>query len=351
MKNTSTIEVATVIGRFEPYHLGHANLVTQGLESFAHVIVVLGSAFHAINSKNPFTWQERATMISNTLAPGDKNRVSFIPVRDYYDDDQWAAVVSAKVEASANKQFGEHVRISLIGHVKDKSSDYLNNFKRWPFISLDKLSDIHATNIRRILFESENIELALNCIAEFVHPATAHFIKQWAALPHFPTLKEEYAVLQKEKKSWSTSPYPPIFSTVDAVVRSFEHVLLIKRGAQPGKGLWALPGGFLEQHERLLQGAIRELIEETRITESAADLMDAVVDVKVFDHPARSLRGRTITHAYFFNLNNKVQPVIEGADDASSAAWVAINELVKMEDMFFDDHFHILNQFLNLPIE
>ena len=53
--------------------------------------------------------------------------------------------------------------------------------------------------------------------------------------------------------------------TVDAVVVQSGHILLVKRGDMPGKGLWALPGGFLNQEETMLDGAIRELKEETKI--------------------------------------------------------------------------------------
>ena len=122
----------------------------------------------------------------------------------------------------------------------------------------------------------------------------------------------------------------------------------IQRGDFPGKGLWALPGGFLEQRERLFQGAMRELVEETRLAVLASSLADALVDVKVFDHPDRSLRGRTITHAHFFDLQTEHLPDVEADDDAAQARWVPIGQLAGMEDRFFDDHFHILNQFLGL---
>ena len=56
------------------------------------------------------------------------------------------------------------------------------------------------------------------------------------------------------KARWRTAPYAPIFCTVDALVQTGGHVLLVRRGGYPGKGLWALPGGFLEPRERLLQG-------------------------------------------------------------------------------------------------
>jgi bifunctional NMN adenylyltransferase/nudix hydrolase len=112
-----------------------------------------------------------------------------------------------------------------------------------------------------------------------------------------------------------------------------------------------LPGGFLEPRERLLQGAIRELCEETKLGVLTSSLHDAFVDVKVFDHPDRSLRGRTITHAHFFELGTEHLPSVEGSDDAAAASWIAIADLAVMEDQFFDDHFHILNHFLSITTD
>ena len=42
-------------------------------------------------------------------------------------------------------------------------------------------------------------------------------------------------------------------------------ILLVKRAAEPGKGLWGLPGGFVERGETLQKGAMRELFEETNL--------------------------------------------------------------------------------------
>ncbi|MFX7776483.1 hypothetical protein ABTJ98_20840, partial [Acinetobacter baumannii] len=77
-------------------------------------------------------------------------------------------------------------------------------------------------------------------------------------------------------------------------------------------------------------------------------LEEALVDVKIFDHPDRSARGRTITHAYYFDLRLEQLPEVEAADDAAQAVWTPFAQLAAMEASFFDDHFHILDTFLNL---
>ena len=73
------------------------------------------------------------------------------------------------------------------------------------------------------------------------------FLRSWVQLPFLEKLREEWAELVEEQAKWATAPYPPVFVTVDAVVRIAQQVLLIRRGHSPGKGLLALPGGFIEQ--------------------------------------------------------------------------------------------------------
>ncbi|MCR2346213.1 NUDIX domain-containing protein, partial [Salmonella enterica] len=57
--------------------------------------------------------------------------------------------------------------------------------------------------------------------------------------------------------------YDPTFVTSDACIIQSGHVLVIRRGALPGKGLIALPGGFVKSKQTLLMAAIIEAIEET----------------------------------------------------------------------------------------
>jgi len=70
--------------------------------------------------------------------------------------------------------------------------------------------------------------------------------------------------------------------------------------------------------------------------------------VAVFDHPDRSQRGRTITHAHCFDLGDRDLPEVAGADDALTAEWIPVSELTALEDRFHDDHFHMLDHFLGL---
>ncbi|MBC7501161.1 MAG: adenylyltransferase/cytidyltransferase family protein, partial [Herminiimonas sp.] len=271
MTSPAPFELAVLIGRFQPFHIGHAGLLEIALANAPQVIVVLGSSFHARSAKNPFTSEERAAMIAGSLSAGDRERVAFVAIRDYYEDTRWAAAVREKVQARA----GGPRRTALVGHLKDSSSYYLKHFPQWDLIEAENVHDLDSTRIRRILFEAEDISVSLDVIAGLVPVAVRQYLKGWSMLKPFTALSWEHAKVAGYKASWCGAPFPPIFSTVDAVVKTSRHVLLIKRGDFPGKGLWALPGGFLDQRERLIQGAVRELIEETRIAVLMSSLSDA----------------------------------------------------------------------------
>ena len=79
-------------------------------------------------------------------------------------------------------------------------------------------------------------------------------------------------------------------------------------------------------------------------------LCAALRGVAVFDHPDRSQRGRTITHAHYFELPLGAEgpPRVSGADDAEAAQWLPIAELSTMTDALFEDHSHIIDRFLNV---
>jgi bifunctional NMN adenylyltransferase/nudix hydrolase len=159
-------------------------------------------------------------------------------------------------------------------------------------------------------------------------------------------MAQEWRLLRSYEAAWQGSPYPPVFVTVDSVVRCAGHVLLVRRGQAPGLGLLALPGGFIEPRDTTLQSALRELDEETHLGVPRAVLLDHLAGRAVFDHPDRSQRVRTITHGFFFDLPGSLLPAVEAGDDAAGAAWVPQNQLHLLEDQFLDDHFHILAQFL-----
>ena len=339
-----TYEWAACIGRFQLFHNAQLALVREALRLAPRCAVLVGSAYQARSPRNPFTFAERVEQIRLALSPEDRERVAFVPVRDVYDEQRWVAAVQSAVARLA----GPHARVVLVGHRKDPTSEYLNAFPGWPLHDVGRQGEVHGKALRAALYASESVDGALAALASQVPPGTIAFLRAWAQLPFLARLRSEWAELAVEHDKWAGSPYPPVFVTVDAVVKIADRVLLIRRGRAPGKGLLAVPGGFIEQRETAYQSAVRELREETGFHLLPSEMEFAMKAMRVFDHPDRSQRGRVITHAFYFDFGARMLPEIAGSDDAAEARWVPIAELPSLEAQFHDDHFHILDSFLGL---
>ena len=129
-------------------------------------------------------------------------------------------------------------------------------------------------------------------------------------------------------------------------------ILLIRRGNHPCLGMWALPGGFSEEGERIEETAARELLEETGISMSADDL----TLVGIYSKPGRDPRGWTVSAAYLAVVDpEKVKPI--AADDADAVGWFTIirkedaillkdHETELGEDRIAFDHYEIITDAL-----
>ncbi len=109
--------------------------------------------------------------------------------------------------------------------------------------------------------------------------------------------------------------------TVDGVLIEDGRILLIKRGREPFKGKWALPGGFVEYGERVEDAVIREFREETGLDTEIKGL------VGVYSDPKRDPRGHTVSIAY---LLERKGGELKGGDDASDAAFFPIDDLPEL---------------------
>ncbi len=117
--------------------------------------------------------------------------------------------------------------------------------------------------------------------------------------------------------------YPRPALTVDVVIATREprpRVLLIRRNREPFSGSWALPGGFVDENERLEDAARRELVEETGV--AATDLEQ----LYTAGAPGRDPRGWTVSVVYLARVEpGSVKPV--AADDAAEVGWFPLDEL------------------------
>jgi 8-oxo-dGTP diphosphatase len=131
------------------------------------------------------------------------------------------------------------------------------------------------------------------------------------------------------------SNHPPFAVTADIVLISSageRAILLIERGGEPFRGCLALPGGFVEPDESLIDAAQRELAEETGI--EGIELRQ----LAAFGAPDRDPRMRVVSVAHVAVIDTRPDPV--AASDASSARWVPVSELSEADLAF--DHAEII---------
>jgi len=333
------------IGRFEPFHNGHHAVVARALKLAKQVIVLIGSANKPRTIRNPWNVSEREVMIKAAF-PQEASRLITRPLRDHlYNDPLWVSDVQRIVaEATAGVP---NAKIGLIGHRKDHSSYYLEMFPQWELVNSVNVAGVSASDLREYLFAGGAGEVGKDLLIKAAVPEPVFaMLSGFREGPHYAQLVREHQFIKNYRKGWAAAPYEPTFVTVDALVMHSGHVLLVRRRAEPGRGLWAFPGGFVDTNESLQSAVIRELREETRLKLPAPVLLGSLRSREVFDHPERSARGRTITHAYYFEFPSGELPPVKGGDDAEHAQWIPISEAMEMEEQFFEDHYHILEHFL-----
>lgn len=352
------MKYGVVIGRMNPVHLGHIQLIKQAMADNGHVIVILGSCNQVITPVNPFTQTERAALIRSYFTDDMNALINIRFASDFiYSDLDWLQNVYSLVEEASRPKIRTFAHVTceytLYGCKKDESTaKYLTQLQNWkwktvfsePYAIGEGKSRLvlSSTYIRDVLFLNGLFGLSNPVLQECYNEDQLEVFSKWINSPAFHALQQDYDYYKSYKKSWETAPFAPVFVTGDAVVICNGYVLIIQRKGPPGKDTYALPGGFLNQNETVKQCILRELEEETKIDVPPKKLENCLRRIEVFDAPNRSLRGRTITHAGLIVLEEKTLPKIKAADDAATARWISLADISKFQSRFFEDHFHIL---------
>lgn len=345
MSQKEHYDLLVFIGRFQPFHFGHKRVVELGLKQANQVLILVGSSFQPRTIKNPFTYDERRIMIEQNMEPTEIGRITIRPLRDYlYNDSKWLSQVQNIISIFKSQNSAGYKRIGIIGYDKDDSSWYLKAFPQWDFVNVGRNYNetIDATSIRNLWLAGQSPNFTLGVLRDDVH----NFMYKKFPKKEYERLQREYEVITQVKKEKSLYKYPIIDQTVDAVVIQSGHILLVQRKSAPGEKTWAIPGGYLNSTETLVDGMLRELREETMLKVPEPVLRGSIKAEHRFDAPGRSLRGRIITQAFLIELAPGKLPQIKGSDDAAKARWVPLSEFDKMEEEMFEDHHYIVSYFL-----
>jgi bifunctional NMN adenylyltransferase/nudix hydrolase len=332
-------DTLVLIGRFQPLHNAHLEIIKRATALTDQLVIITGSAAQPRTYKNPFTSFERERMIKAAAGSLALNIYVEPNIDTIYNDQAWAV----RVQGIVSKYITLGRKVGIIGHKKDESSFYLDMFPQWEYENVEKIEPLSAVNIRDLYFRRD---VNMKFIQGVVPASTFDFLMKFKDTPEYEQIIKEREFVENYRRQYASLPYPPIFSTADAVVIQSGHVLMIRRRAEPGRGLWALPGGYVNANtDKSVEAAmLRELREETQIKVPAPVLRGNIVRSKVFDAIDRSPRGRIITHAFYIQLPDGELPKIKGSDDADKARWVPIAE-VRSEECF-EDHYEIIQHFL-----
>ncbi len=343
---TKEFDTLVLIGRFEPVTSAHVAILQQAVSRAKELIIIVGSANQPRTFKNPWKYQERVSMLNNVLNTMNTQncRVSIDPMVDtIYNNQAWAG----RVQAVVAKRRLMHGSCGIIGHKKDESSFYLDMFPQWETVDVGLIQPLNASNVRELYFK-ENCNL--NFVRGVVPDSTFRLLEGWKDTPDFKQIVAEREFVVNFKKTYAGLPYAPTFNTADACVIQSGHVLMIKRRAEPGRGLWALPGGYLDagKDTSLKAAMVRELREETGLKVPAPVILGSIQAEKTFDAIDRSPRGRIITQCFKVVLPDgelsKVKGNMNGATPEESEVlkvkWVPIGEIDP--EKCFEDHYEII---------
>ena len=325
-------DIAVVCARCQPPTRAHFAALAAARSLARQVVMLVLNADDAPSPANPFDNATRSAL----LRAGLDTSVAIVMLRDRrYAPLRWAAAAQAAVRSVA----GSGTVIVLADSTAATTSLPL------PADWQRATGEVHLAAAealaRDALFDAVAPDWAR--LAAILPPALLSAVADCARGSAFQRVASEARLLADYRRAWHAAPYPPVFVTVDAVVTWRERVLLIERGHAPGRGQWALPGGFIDVDETVALSCLRELREETGVVLSE----DAIRAQQVFDDPLRSQRGRTITHGFRFVLDElPAPPLAVGADDAVAAAWLPLAAVQPQQ--LFDDHYFILQRFLDL---
>lgn len=344
MTKVKKYDLAVFIGRMAPLHNAHLENIKLASDIGRHVLVVFGSANAPRDERNPFTNEQRALMLNYATDGFTDPRISYAYMNDMPSNDLWAAEVMRLAHQYEHPE--RSFKVAIVGHKKDDSSFYLDMFPTWDFIEsgahMHGDEEMAATKIREHLFGDDFLE-ARSMMPEFVWK---YIDREYKPSELYHNVKAEFQ-FHKDYPENRRKKYPINDVTTDAVVLCKSHILLIRRKNIPGKGKLALPGGFLNTNETVEDGMLRELDEETKLHVPQKVLRKSITDVKVFDKPSRSLRGRILTFAHTVKIdpnNDGSLPRVYGSDDADKAFWEPISNIAAPENAaeFFEDHHNII---------
>jgi 8-oxo-dGTP diphosphatase len=130
---------------------------------------------------------------------------------------------------------------------------------------------------------------------------------------------------QSTKSDRRLYPESPVAGAGAVVIRD-GRMLMVKRGKEPNKGKWSIPGGGIELGETVNEAAIRETFEECSVQIEIMKVLDSV------DNIVRDDDGRIRYHYVIIDLLGMyISGEAKAQSDAAECRWVALKEIEKLD--------------------
>lgn len=126
--------------------------------------------------------------------------------------------------------------------------------------------------------------------------------------------------------------------TVDAIIQKDSQILLVKRKKDPFKGYLVLPGGFVNEGERVEDAAKREIKEETSLDIELIDILG------VYSEPKRDPRGHIMSTVFIGKISSSDKVDAMARDDAAAIEWLNLEEVDNTRFGF--DHKKIISDYV-----
>lgn len=331
------MKLGLFIGRCQPVHKGHLELLKKSIEDNDKTLILLGSMGKLPDYKNPFPYETRASLLELILEDEGipKESYSIQGIKDYFHDSQWIDDVMGRVLPLQE----DPSKVTLYCGDKDAefyASNFVFNIKPETFEN-----DITATAVRANYYRGY-------ITVRLLPKQTIKLLEEFQETEEYQRLKKEHfsSVTSSNQAHAKHAFGNPIEPVAHAVVYWKGNILLVKRKGPRGAGQWALPGGYINYTETTRDAALRELLEETDVDLKKLESIELAMSLE--EH-LNGLSTRTIGVNYLFGVKDTEEVEAIAGDDAEEICWVSAKDILdETFPLFYNHNFAVQRLFSKL---
>jgi bifunctional NMN adenylyltransferase/nudix hydrolase len=328
------MKLAIVIGRFQPLHLGHMSLIDKAQKEADKVLILIGSSRQLPDYKNPFSHEERLTLIQDVYSASTDLIIR--PLPDAPSDDEWISNVIGEVLSIEE----DPTEVLLLTHEKDE------DFYRTTFLfPVETVKDvpISATIIRHAWYQD-----TLWTVDAFIDSRVLEFLKTHKDLDRLSMEYEDTEGMCEIKTQGHPfgNPMEPV--SFAAIIQGGK-LLVGRRGGSRGRGQLGLAGGYVQNDETTMDGCIREVKEELGVDLASLILSnDAQCLAQAVEENMNDLGSRTLGINYLFVLKPdlELEITIDG-EETTEFQWLPLDSVLQDKELLFYNHSLILKRLLS----